>query len=270
MAAFKNIKEIAVRGDHVLALDKKGIVYAWGAGEQSQLARRLVERHEYRSLIPAPVALPRTIVSISACANHSFAIDNSGTVYSWGLNNFGQCGVSRNAGDAEAVVTKSERIRDLEPIKSVTGGNHHSIAVTESGNCMVWGRLDGFQTGIKIKSLPVQDEPKIKKSDSGRPCILLQPTQVPIPATQYVAAGSDHCIAVTRDGKAYSWGFNTSYQCGQGPETSSNDEGSDDDVGDIDEVEEATLISGREIKDKTIVWAGAGGQFSAVAAKASN
>ena len=174
------------------------------------------------------------------------------------------------------MITKPERVRGLaQPVKMVAGGNHHSIAVTESGDCMVWGRLDGYQTGIKVKSLPLEDDTQIMKSESGRPSVLLQPTRVPgVPFTQYVAAGSDHCIAITQDGEVYSWGFNTSSQCGQGPEKEENagkdDDGSDDDDLEVpDEIKEATLVGCRAIDEKKMIWAGAGGQFSAVAAKAN-
>ena len=270
ISELKNIKQLAVGGDHALALNNKGVVYAWGAGEQSQLARRLLPRHEHLALIPTPVALPRTIVSISAGANHSFAIDKTGKVYAWGLNNFGQCGIPRNAGDSEAIITKPEQLKSLaQPAAMVAGGNHHSVALTQEGDCMVWGRLDGYQTGIKMESLPLQDENQVMKSESGRPCVLLLPTRVPnVPPCGYVAAGSDHCVAVARDGGVYSWGFNVSYQCGQGLDKEENDDGSDNEEDDLDEVVEATLIGSGAIKGKKMVWAGAGGQFSAIAAKA--
>jgi regulator of chromosome condensation len=66
-----------------------------------------------------------------------------------------------------------------------------------------------------------------------------------------VACGHDNSFAITKDGKAYSWGFSANYQTGQG---------SDDDV------EEATLIDNTAVRDRKLVWAGAGGQFSILAA----
>ena len=151
----------------------------------------------------------------------------------------------------------------------VTGGNHHSIALTISGDSVVWGRLDGYQTDIEVKSLPLHDETQVMKSDSGRPCVLIQPTRVPnVPLSRYVAAGSDHSLVVTRDGKVYSWGFNSSHQCGQAKDKEENgNDGLDDDEDDLDEIKEAILIGSRVIGEKTIIRAGAGGQFSAIAVK---
>lgn len=67
-----------------------------------------------------------------------------------------------------------------------------------------------------------------------------------------VAAGTDNCFAVTGDGKAYSWGFSTNYQTGQGTS---------------DDVEEPTVIDNTAVRDQHLVWAGAGGQFSILAGK---
>lgn len=70
-------------------------------------------------------------------------------------------------------------------------------------------------------------------------------------------AGSDHSIAVTTDGKAYSWGFNATYQTGQG--------GEDDDP---DDIMLATVIDNTALRDAKVNWAGAGGQYSIITAVA--
>jgi regulator of chromosome condensation len=89
--------------------------------------------------------------------------------------------------------------------------------------------------GLNISTLPV-DDPKKVISERGRPQILLQPTALPILRCISAAAGSDHHILVTSEGRAYSWGFNATYQCGQGPST--------------DDIPVATLIDNRSVLDK--------------------
>jgi len=63
----------------------------------------------------------------------------------------------------------------------------------------------------------------------------------------FATAESDHCIAITTTGQAYSWGFSGTYQTGQGT---------------TDDVEVATLINNSALQGKTLNWAGAGGQYS--------
>jgi regulator of chromosome condensation len=76
------------------------------------------------------------------------------------------------------------------------------------------------------------------------------PTRVPGLDAAFAAAGSDHCIAITKDHKAFSWGFNVDCQTRQKTK---------------DEVECATLLDHPAIRGKRLVWAGAGGQYSMLA-----
>lgn len=64
---------------------------------------------------------------------------------------------------------------------------------------------------------------------------------------KYATAESDHSIAITTDGQAYSWGFSANYQTGQGTD---------------EDIETATLIDNTAIRGKQMNWAGAGGQYS--------
>jgi regulator of chromosome condensation len=232
----------------VLALSKKGIVSAWGAGQQNQLGRRILERNKYNSLIPMPVGLPKSICLVGAGSYHSFAVDKKGTVYGWGLNSFGETGYAENLGEAgESDVHQPTAITSLEAFGKITciqGGAHHTVAVTEKGELLVWGRLDGAQLGLDISSLPNDD---LMRDSAGRPRILKTPTQIPGIDAVYAAAGEDHCVAVAKDGKAYAWGFSINYQTG---------------LGTTDDVDVVTHIDNTATRGKKLVWAGCGGQFS--------
>lgn len=197
-------------------------------------------------LVPREFGLPKNIQSIECGAYHSFAIDSKGRVFSWGLNNYGETGIPSSAGERDAVILSPAHVESLKgkDVICIKGGTHHSIAVTKEGECLVWGRLDGFQTGIKISSLP---ENETIKDEAGKPRILKTPHAVPSINAAFATAGSEHCIAITRDGKAYSWGFSANYQTGLGTDS---------------DVEEATMIDNTAVRGKKLNWAGAGGQFS--------
>ena len=250
---MKNITQLATGSNHVLALDKIGNVWAWGSGQQNQLGRRVLERHQVSSLTPSKFGLKRGAVLIGAGAYHSFAVQKNGDVYSWGLNSFGETGIPRDESDDSSDVHHPaviEALRNFGKVKQIEGGAHHSIAVTEKGECLVWGRLDGFQLGLKLSTLPDDD---LIKDSHAQARILSIPTQIPGLDTVQVAAGSDHSIAITRHGRAYSWGFSLNCQTGLGSE---------------EDVEVATMIDNTAVRGKKLVWAGAGGQFSVIAGKA--
>ena len=70
-----------------------------------------------------------------------------------------------------------------------------------------------------------------------------------------VATAADTCIAVDKDGKAYSWGFSGTYQTG---------------LGTTDDVDEATLIDNTAVRGKKLVFAGVGGQFGVLGGAAED
>lgn len=138
-------------------------------------------------------------------------------------------------------------------LREIKGGMKHSVALTRDGEVLVWGCMDGYQMGLDMKMFEDdENDARVIRDERGRPRILLEPTALPIPPCVSVAAGVDHSLAVTREGKAYSWGFNDSGRCGHGPEE--------------DEICVATVIDNRAVREKKLVWAGAGGQYSMVAA----
>ncbi|EHK97517.1 putative protein pim1 [Glarea lozoyensis 74030] len=244
---LKNIKSLAAGGDHILALDHKGNIWAWGAGEQGQLGHRVAERRRLEYLVPNLVGLPKNKMTYVASGSYNgFAIDNKGKVWTWGLNNYGQAGVTSGAGTDNALVQRPSKIKSLEgyAIKGIEGGSHHSIAFTEDGTTLVWGRCDDGQSGIDLDKIPEDD---IIFDAREKPRILVKPTAVPGIKSVAVAAGIDNCIAVTMEGQAYSWGFSESYRTGQGT---------------TDSIKEATLIDNTATRGKKLTFAGCGGQFS--------
>ncbi|KAF2843348.1 RCC1/BLIP-II [Patellaria atrata CBS 101060] len=257
---LKNIKQVACGANHALALDKNGSVFAWGSGQQNQLGRRMVERTKETGLDPHPVNLPKKgVLAIGSGDYHSFGIDNKDNVWAWGNNSWGETGItSQTVGEANAIVETPTKVPALsgKGIKQICGGAHHSAAVTNDGKLLIWGRVDGYQMGIRIADLTAQHHNDLQYADENqtRPKILKVPTEVPgINDAQYVTCGPDHTICVTKTGKVYSWGFSANYQTGQGTD---------------DDIEVATQIANTAIKDRHVIWAGAGGQYSILAASA--
>ena len=177
--SLKNIKTLAAGANHVLALDHKGNVLAWGCGQQNQLGRRIIERNKLSSLAPQGVGLPRGKIAKVACgAYHSFAIDKDGHVWGWGLNNFGEVGVESNAGEDGAVILKPAKVESLDEfnVTGISGGGHHSIACSAKGELLAWGRVDGYQVGIDPSTLTKENA---IFDERDKPRILIHPTVVP-------------------------------------------------------------------------------------------
>jgi regulator of chromosome condensation len=159
------------------------------------------------------------------------------------LNTFGQTGQpKKDEDDNTSPVAVAKMLKDFK-ITQVTGGSHHSIACTEDGKVVVWGRIDNAESGMEIDDIPKED---MFFDENGRARYLLKPLVIPDIEGVFVATGGDTCIAVDKEGKAHSWGFSDNYQTGQGIDTT---------------VKEATHIDNTAVRGKKLVFAGVGGQF---------
>lgn len=260
---LKNITSIVCGANHTVALDTAGAAYAWGAGQQNQLGRRTIERTKGVTLRPSRLGLPKGpkngIKSIHAGADHSFAISKDGTIYAWGNNSMGETGIFSDAGESHATIITPTVVESLKGknIINLDGGAHHSAATTAEGDVLVWGQMDGGQMGIAEEELAKLPESHVIRDDRGKARILKVPTKVTAikGPVALAACSSDHSIAVTRTGKAWSWGFSANYQTGLGTD---------------EDVFVATMIDNTAIREKKIDWATCGGQYSIISARAAD
>ena len=83
------IVKMAAGRNHMLALDVKGRVYAWGKNEYGQLGLSTMEDGQPimdEREKPTLVHSLNYIVQIYASENMSFAVDKMGQTYGWGQN----------------------------------------------------------------------------------------------------------------------------------------------------------------------------------------
>lgn len=103
--------------------------------------------------------------NIFAGSCHSFYIDNKNRVFSWGLNNHGQCG---QGGRSDCPNPKQVTIldpNDGDYVVELDGGEHHSIARFLSGAVMTWGNNDESQIGVGNLFGEWQEKEKIRKAE---------------------------------------------------------------------------------------------------------
>ncbi|GAA5811709.1 hypothetical protein MFLAVUS_005150 [Mucor flavus] len=151
-----NIIDIAAGASHCLALTDKGTVYSWGCGDQSQLGRPT--KNQADGLLPKPITCLKNIVSISCGASHSFAINQKGQVYAWGLNQYQQCGLVEIEEGEGVLGNPTVDVPALVPyfndapirVRSIAAGEAHSIALLKNNRLVVFGRCDKGQLGTPV------------------------------------------------------------------------------------------------------------------------
>ena len=254
---LSKIKSVVCGSNSAFALDINGHAYCWGANAQSQLGYRAIERHQPDTIIPTPLRMGRKKICYIACGNdHAFAIDNKDQVWAWGLNGHGQTGTHiQKEGSSANIVHVPTKVPDLtrpnDKVIEIAGGGFHTVAVTENGTCLTFGRCDNNQMGIDPATLT---EDQVRYNDSGKRAAQTVPLPIPnVTGAKFAAAGTDHSIVISGDDEAYSWGFSTNYQTGQGK---------------TDDVLVPTKLENTAVRGKKITWAGCGGQFSIIAGPA--
>ncbi|KZV75873.1 RCC1/BLIP-II protein [Peniophora sp. CONT] len=221
----EKIVQVATGNNHLLVLTSAGHIYSWGAGEQGQLGRRVVERRKINGTNPERVVLGsrgRRAVLIGAGNMHSFAVDEAGDVWGWGLNGAGQTGTgARGAGtDAEAVVQNPLRVPGLSTeelgndarVVEISGGDLHTLFLTSDGRVYACGRADAAALGL----------PKDHEALADGAGSVNEPVRVPFPDEEdddpvvHISAGTTYSAAVTKDGALYTWGEGSQSELGQG------------------------------------------------------
>ncbi|KAI9024454.1 regulator of chromosome condensation 1/beta-lactamase-inhibitor protein II [Phycomyces nitens] len=242
--------DIAVGTDHCLALSTSGRVYVWGNGQQYQLGRRILERRQRNGLIPETLGL-RKIRAIGCGSYHSFAIDQNNRLFVWGLNNYGQCGLDSTVD----IITTPSVITALEgkgTIKSVAGGEHHSLVLMDNGHVYSFGRADSSQLGLPKEMVKELSGQSGQTSESVFKLAVGTPVLIPgLENVGNIACGGNHSIATTKDGVAFAWGYGSQNELGNGT-------GCDE--------ETPSKITGQKLEGHKVLRAAAGGHFTVLLA----
>ncbi len=139
------IVSIAAGKDHVLALDKTGIVYGWGLNASSQVGFNGVN---YKGKIGAwvdpivsPTIIPATqnnpAMGVFANGNTSYIIRNDNKVYPWGQ--FGRMNPDTNKPEYPNLDEPEDMLPLLTSVKDMAVGSLYQVAVQKDGTIFTWG-----------------------------------------------------------------------------------------------------------------------------------
>ena len=201
---------IAAGGYHSVALKNDGTVWTWGSNAYGQLGDGSSGITNNRST-PVQVKGPEGIgyldgvIAIAAGDGHTVAVKNDGTVWTWGLNVYGQLGDGTAADKNTPVQVKGpEGIGYLDGVIAIAAGDGHTVALKNDGTVWTWGANTRGQLGdgtFSPRDRPVQ----VRIDDTA---FLTDVTAI--------ASGDLHSAALKNDGTVWAWGYNGRYQLGNG------------------------------------------------------
>ncbi len=241
-----NIEKVKAIGNSSYAITSEGKVFAWGAGygktpvllsmnknvidigrtyyladdgivrtiptslEEAEGTQIELSLNEYE-IGTRPVIEEERIVQISEGIDHVLLLGESGKVYSYGTNVYGQLGDnSDNArqNNITTVVRKADK-SILQGVVEVSAGDQYSIVVTEEGKVYTFGINGDRQLGQSNEL----ETGGMQESD----CAILK---VDIEKVERVSAGYTHTNVYTEDGDVYTWGNGENGQLGNSDNSS--------------------------------------------------
>lgn len=152
-------------------------------------------------LLAPPALQPR--IPPFAGAYHSFLLTHTENVYACGLNNMGQLGIGSLEPNFSAEPMLVEALEG-KGVVQLSGGEHHSLALTEEGQVYAFGRGDSSQLGLGDGADQHLSPAKVEGLADVR--------------IRKVTSGSNQNFAVAKSGDLYSWGFGEMGQLGNARE----------------------------------------------------
>ncbi len=189
VANLTGITAIAAGGQHSLALDNTGKVWAWGydnfygqVGDDAALVDQPM---------PVAVASITNITAIAAGSGHSLALDNTGNVWAWGYDAWGQLG-NDILGTTQPMPVA---VASITGITAIAAGGQHSLALKNDGTVWAWGYDQYGQLGDNASYGTASDSKYTPVPVAGLTGIIA------------ISAGSNFSLALDNTGKVWSWGW---------------------------------------------------------------
>ncbi|MCX6873797.1 MAG: hypothetical protein NTW21_08310 [Verrucomicrobia bacterium] len=203
--AGKTVVAVACGGEHSLALTVDGRVFAWGNNASGQLGVGSATNS------PVPLAVDvsgvlagKRVVAVSAGASFSLALTESGEVFAWGANYYGQLGNNGTANSQQPVAVSAGGEMAGKAMVVIACGGNHALALAADGTLFSWGYNSQGQLGVGTSSsVPVRAPLAVKATG-----VLSGKTVVS------VAGGGWHSLVLASDGTVCSWGYNGYGQLG--------------------------------------------------------
>ncbi len=196
------IVAITAGANHNLALASDGTIWAWGDDTYGQLGSTVSTTCSSSPCSATPLQVPGLsgVTSVAGGGDYSLALSQSGTLYAWGDNSYGQLGDGSTTPSTSPI-----QVSNLTNVTVIAAGTH-SMALTGSGQVYAWGENQFGELGASATqicgSYYCSTTPLLVGS---------LPTNV-----SAIAVGTDFSVALAANGTAYTWGDNGFGELGLG------------------------------------------------------
>jgi alpha-tubulin suppressor-like RCC1 family protein len=201
---FNSVKAIMGGEIHNAALKTDGTVWAWGLNSLGQLGNGTTN-DAWTPVQTGLTTIPplTNVTKLGGRPYFTLAVKSDGTIWGWGMNQFGQMGngtLSRFSGvTVPGMVSDSAPGGVINNPLQVTCGYQFGAALATNGTVWTWGSGTHGELG------------------NGTTGSSYFPAQVPgLTNITAISAGWFHILALKADGTVWAWGNNTRGELGDG------------------------------------------------------
>jgi alpha-tubulin suppressor-like RCC1 family protein len=177
--------QVAVGNNHTVAIKTDGTLWVWGRNENGQIgdntfASRSTPRQEFTS--------STNWKQVAAGFTHTKGIKTDGTLWSWGLNNYGQIGDNTTSSRS----TPRQEITSSTNWKQLRCGNNYTTALKTNGTLWSWGYNYAGNMADNTTSSRSTPRQEITSSTNWK----------------QISNGANHIASIKTDGTLWCWGDN--------------------------------------------------------------
>lgn len=197
-------RRIAAGEHHTVVASKRGLC-TFGEGYSGELGRGLMPARRLTSLVPRSVKGPvehENVSHVAAGQGHTAVVTETGRLYTFGCERFGQLGSGVHAAAAYLPVHVTHVPLRRQRVVLVSTGDTHTAVVTAMGNVFTCGMGGSGQLGLGTRTMERVPRP-VRGALVGRRVVS-------------VAAGAAHTVVATVEGEVYAWGAGDRGQLGLG------------------------------------------------------
>ena len=197
---FANLTGVAAGSYFSIALKNDGTLWTWGHNDYGQLGIGTTNDNSIPAQSSACTGLPTSTTTaspwsarLSAGQTHTVAIKPDGSVWGWGLNEYGELG------DGTTITHFTPVASVITGATQISTGWYHTLALKTDRSVWAWGyngygNLGDGTTSDRVTPVPVEF----------------------LTGVISVAAGQYHSLAVKSDGTVWGWGYNGYGNLGDG------------------------------------------------------
>ncbi|MAK78181.1 MAG: hypothetical protein CL992_02785 [Euryarchaeota archaeon] len=194
---------VTIGNSHTCAITNDSAILCWGWNNFGQLGTNSSSSSE---LSPQEVPLSQGLVPISLAAGnaHTCSVMSNGSLWCWGLNNFGQNGLGQSVSSSS--YPQYVPFPDESVVITAVANRHQTCAIIENRSLFCWGDDEYGQLGLgNVGSGQQQYSPQYV--DLGGLEVLS------------FSGGDRHSCAILEDYTMWCWGQNSDGQLGLGNNT---------------------------------------------------